>query len=462
MTRDRERSLIALAMALLLAGSLHREASAAPCPVVSGGPEAARATSPLALREGMLLGYEDLPRLLELLPAELWRLREVFFHPGMRLEVGSCQRAYATSPSYLEATRSISKLRLDADGNLRGYTAGLPFPPGDIDPDDGDAALRWAWNLELRHRGPAAAGRFRLIDMPSRLGGIERYEGEWTYVAGHAARGATGEPLAAGAFVSAGRFHAPTEARHLAWRQLRPASALVDFEAPDDILVYIPSLRKVRRAAASWVDGLYMPSYRTGGRAGGGVAGLAGAGGVQVTEHLRRGFLGLSLRPNAYRWRLLGERDVLAPLNASRPGYPVDPGRGFGPSGLSLGDDRWDVRRAVVIQGALRTRERGYDFLTLYVDRDTQQPLYLMTHTRGRRLIEVGILAHRYSGDRSPEPLLADGSPVRAFEPVAAVFHQARDGGSGWRRESYQLQLTPPGPGEIERLVSRDALARGR
>ena len=35
---------------------------------------------------------------------------------------------------------------------------------------------------------------------------------------------------------------------------------------------------------------------------------------------------------------------MLAPLNATRPGWPDEPDRNYGPSGLSVATDRWDVR----------------------------------------------------------------------------------------------------------------------
>ena len=45
------------------------------------------------------------------------------------------------------------------------------------------------------------------------------------------------------------------------------------------------------------------------------------------------------LRPHPLR-RYVGERDVLAPLNTTRSGYPHSEERNFGPSGLSLASDR--------------------------------------------------------------------------------------------------------------------------
>ena len=77
---------------------------------------------------------------------------------------------------------------------------------------------------------------------------------------------------------------------------------------------------------------------------------------IHVTENLRRGFTGIAHRPNAYAWRVRGYREVLAPINSARSGYPAHPDRNFGPSGLSVGSDRWDVRYAVILEGAARER----------------------------------------------------------------------------------------------------------
>jgi hypothetical protein len=473
--RSCRRLLAAATSAFVVAlpgAHLRAEAPASACPRLAPAPGANAGAPGASLHEGMLLDHESVLLLPDLLPTEVWRLRETFFHEGMALEVGPCHRVYALTRAYDEASRHRArKPSVDEEGNLMDYEAGLPFPPAQIDVRAEDAGIRWAWNLERRHRGPGVRGRFRLVDMPSRLGGMQVYEGEWSFVqTSHRADLASrAEAVAASyAWVAGGRFSSPNATRHLAWHQLRPDESDQDFDLPDHTFVYIPSMRKVRRAASTWVDGLYMPRYRASAPGGGGFALPGGAANptsgssIQVTEHLRRGFVGLSLRPNAYRWRVLGEREVLAPLNITHLGYPSERRRNFGPSGLSIADDRWDVRRAMVIQGALRATDRDHDFLTLYIDVQTQQPLYLMTHRRGAKLVEVGILAHRYTGDRTPEPLYPDGSPVNAFEPVAALFHDARDGGSGWRRESYDLRMTPPSVGEIEALMSQHQLSRGR
>ena len=424
----RGRLLAGIAALAVAGGAGGAPEAPPPCPGLGDAP---------TLREGSVVSRGDVLRLKGWIPGEVWRLRDVFFHAGMALEIGPCRRHYSAAAAYEAATaRQAGSARVDAEGNLHDYRGGLPFPPESIDPDASDAGIRWAWNLALRHRGPGIRGRFRLVDLPSRVGGVQTYEGDWSFY-----------PRAEGyAFIAGGRFREPHTTRHLAWHQLRPIAALLNFETRDDIQVYAPDLSRVRRSASSWVDGLFVPRYR--------------AKGSSVTLSLRRGLEGLALRPNAYRWRVLDVRDVLAPLNVTRSGYPLEAARNFGPSGLSVGDDRWEIRRAVVIQGASRVRDGDFDYRTLYVDAQTQQPLYVLSHRRGMQLVEVGILLHRYTGDLSPGPLHSDGTPVRAFAPVAAVFYEAQDGGSGWRRESYELRLSPPSPQEIQDLLSQERLTR--
>lgn len=455
------------------------------CPTLSGIPGGGPAedAAPVRIKEGMLLTYQDLLLLGKLLPAEVWRNRDHFFHEGMRMEIGPCHRRYPVAGFYETATKRFAgQARLDERGNLEGYTAGLPFPPDEIDPNADDAALRWAWNLERRYRGAGPSGHFRLVDMPSRIGGIQTYSGDWFQLqTGHRAdRPETGYRVPDtedSSWVAGGRFLEPSNARHLAWRQIRPLGAAGRYELPDETFVYVPTMRKVRRAATTWVDGLYTPRYRVTGDSGGGAIPVGGGGGfgpggsispsagesIAVTENLRRGFTGLALRPNAYVWRLLDEREVLAPINVVREGFPEEPERNFGPSGLSVGSDRWEVRYAAVIQGALKERGREYDYVTLYVDYQTQQPLYYITKQRdGARLAEVGILLHRFSGDVIEYPSWPGGEPAHVFDPVAAVFFDSADGGSGWRREAYDVTSVPRDPDEVSSLVSPSHLSRGR
>lgn len=433
------------------------------CPAIAGpsAPDAA----PVRLREGMVLARAEVLRLSQLLPAEVWRHRDVFFPDGMKMVIGACHRRYPPPRTYRAATDHFAgRAELDADGNLKGYTAGLPFPAESIDPAANDAGIRWAWNFELRHRGAGPSGRFRIADLPGGGGAAQISAGSWFQLQlAYRADLAQSEYRVAEAppavWIAGGRFSEPADARGLAWQQTRERAAGQRFALPDDVFVFVPSLAKVRRAASAWVDGLYLPRYRAPAGAIGSAGAVASAG--AATEHLSRGFTGLSIRPNAYVWRVLGTKQVIAPLNASRGGFPGDPARNFGPSGLSLADDRWDVRQAIAIQGALRERGREYDWLTLYIDTQTQQPLYVITERRrDRRRIGVGILLHRWSGDQPGYPAWPDGTPAAVFDPAAAVFFDESDR-SGWRRESYDARSTPLPVDELRHRTTSAFLQRG-
>jgi len=455
------------------------------CPRVSaGGPgRSDQDASGVKLEEGRLVRAGDLRLLQQLLPEEIWSHRRAFFHEGMALEIGPCHRRYPVPAFFEDATRAhAAGVRLDDEGNLEGYQAGLPFPPEQIDSEAPDAATRWAWNLELRYRGAGPRGSFRIVDLPGRIGSPETYLGEFfvlqTGARSDLADSGFEQPDSGSArWVAGGRFLEPMNARHLAWRQIRGFDSLEDSRASDDTFVYVPAMRKPRRAATAWVDGLYMPQYRVSGTDGGGGAipfgsnGYGPAGSINPTaglsiatsEHLRRGLEGLALRPNAWRWRLLGEREVLAPLNGARPGWPGDPDRNFGESGLSVASDRWDVRQAVVIEGvARRAGDPEVHRVRVFVDWQTQQPLYWITRRPNGLLADIGILVHRFSGDLPDYPEWPGGGKALVFDPVAASFFSASDGRSGWRRESYDVRSVPADPDEVRRMTSLDALQKGR
>lgn len=423
----------------------------------------------------MRISAEGLLALQSLLPAAIWRHRERFFFEGMSLEIGPCQRRYPVPAFYSEATRKFSgQVSLDKQGNLENYVAGVPFPPDSIDPQSEVAAAKWAWNLEKRFRGAGYAGRFRITDFPNRMGSIMRYRGDFfAFQAAGRADQADNDYRSPGTgsllWATGGKFVAPFGARELAWRQLRTIASEQAWNRPDDIFVYVPSLRKSRRSGTPWVDGAFMPRYSVADQSQGG-GGLALGGGsinpgagpsLAVTENARAGLTGLYLRPNAYRWRLRGEQAVIAPINTIRPGWPSVEGRNYGASGLSVASDRWDVRHAVVIEGLLRQSSETIRSLTIYIDYQTLQPLYWITRTGKRRLVEVGILVHRFAGDRSDKPRWPGDSPSLVFEPVAASFVNALAGRGGWLRESHELKSVPFDASAIKRMTSTSSLNRG-
>ncbi len=480
--RQRRRLLLSrLIVSISLFVALHSAQAGLPpeneCPTLS--PAAAKEgdsdAGPIQIHEGMILTADQMMLLQQLIPPEIWSHREIFFHEGMRLAIGPCHRRYP-EPGFFDAStqKFAAAVKLSKKGHLKNYVAGIPFPQETIAADDPLAGLRWAWNFAQRYRGAGPSGRFRLLDLPSSMGEEQVYLGEFAWIlTGHRADLANSdyriEESKKNTWIFGGRFDEPFDARHLAWRQYRSLKSETDARKPDDIFVYIPTMRKQRRAAASWADGLYVPSYRiSGGDSAGGAIALGGGtgsispkGGVAaaVSENLRRGFIGLMLRPNAYRWSIKAEVDLLAPLNVKNTGWPGSPYRNYGTRGLSLGDDLWDIRHAIVLIGQALREDSHVKRIKLYIDYETLQPLYYMSNKSGGGILEVGILAHRYSSDQEHYPNYHNGDPLQVFDPVAAVFYTS--GGGGWRRESYDVRSTPLDAEVIQKYLSSTNLDRG-
>jgi hypothetical protein len=438
--------------------------------------------APVPFQPGDVFELEGLDALQDYFPPQLFRERERFFYEGMRLAIGACFADYSPPAFYREATRRFrGRARLLANGGLADYVAGLPFPPDTIAPDDPKAGLAWAWNVASRYQGAGFRGRFRISDMVGRAGRAEPFEGEiFKIQLSHRADQAQSDYQAKGArsklWVAGGEFQMPFDARGYAWRQYRDLEAERERQRSDDLHAYLPDWRRVRRLNASGVEGLFMPSFSVGvvkpttiagaGAAGGGVGAVGSVGaGVDSITTKRSGFEGLEIRPLLYAWKVLGVHDVLAPINAERPSYPVATERAFGPWGLSFASDRWDLRRALVLEGrAVESRgAQEVSRMILYMDLQTLAPLYYLSWDSRDEPIDVGVYVGRWSEGRPDYPPWPDDPerPVRTIDPVGAAFANLADIG-GWRRESWEIVSTPPDAGEVRRLISVSNLTKGR
>jgi hypothetical protein len=119
------------------------------------------------------------------------------------------------------------------------------------------------------------------------------------------------------------------------------------------------------------------------------------------------------------------------------------------------------VRWAVVIEGKPRNEAEPFERLVVYVDHQTQQPLYVVTRGSRGRILEVGIPVHRFSDDVVNYPGWPNGERAGVFDPVAEVVYRLVDD-SGWRRESYDVRSTPADERVRRRFTSTDYLVRGR
>lgn len=430
------------------------------------GPGAADALPP-AWKPGETLVFGEIERLRGWLPQEVWDRRDVFFFEGMQLEVGPCFRRYPAPAYFDEATAAnTGVVSLDGAGNLAGYAGGgLPFAPDRIADDAADAGLRWAWDYRYRYLGSGFRGEFRISDVSKGGRDVIGYLGSVFFVPLHGVPGGPGEGRD-DRFVAGGSFKAPESARGLAWRQFQKTKVEADYRATDDVFVYLPGQRKVRRAPPQQSEGVYVPSYSRANSVDN--VGMTvneqindvGNPAMSAAEPVRRGFVGLVIRPNAYTWSKPEIRDVLAPANGKSAGFPSDDKRNYGPSGLSVASDRWELRRAVVLDGERKDDEGTVKSVSLWIDALTLQPLYWISRRGRGSVYEVGIFTARYSADDVLDPKWAgSGTSFGVMLPVAQSFSVAGQGG-GWLRESYVLRSDPPDAEQSRDFLSTQGMQR--
>ncbi len=415
---------------------------------------------------GQFFKYDSLERLRGYLPREVWERRQTFFYEGMRIQVGACHRRYPAPEFFRAATRqNRGRVRLDAEGNLIGFGCeGLPFVAPTIDDEDPDAGWKWAWNYRYRYQGAGFRGPFRIIHLLRAGRKTERFEGDFFYLPLHGYRGPD-ERNGNVRFWAGGEFEKPPISRGIAWRQTRKAKSDAKATRADDVFVWLPDERRVRRAPPGSVGGIYMPTYTRGQQAGEGRLTLPDGTGspgtsIALTEHQRRGFVGLLLRPNAYRFHFQRAQDVLAPINSDLLGYPLNPDLSFGPSGLSVANGRWELRRAVVIRGRKKKPGRNEGSITLYIDALTQAPLYMITRRRNELIKEVGIFVGQFTGSDPLAPKWnGSGDGFGNILPVAETFFVSGEG--GWLRESFEIRSDPPTEKERKNFTSTIRLQRG-
>jgi len=385
--------------------------------------------------EGDVIRFEGLSALEPYVPPEVWEWKDRFFHEGMRLEVGPCYRSY-TPPGFFRAASAehAGEAKLLAGGGMAGGKAGLPFDPGAIAADDPQAGQKWAWNAERRWRGAGRFGEVRVThagqgDAPRTLVG----EHFVAWLIGRADLRKSGYRRSWAKkerWVAGGKIRDPSTNVRCAFRQYRGVEAEAKRDARDDVFFWSSQMRKAERVgwdtefpllACAYERGFYLPR----------------GGAVQ-----------------RYAWRAVGTRDLLVPINARTKLHPTVSDRDFGPWGASFASDRWELRRALVLEAA----PPGWK-IHRYLDLETLFPLYHVEDLDGA--VTVIQYVGRWSEDRDGYPRLPDArdSPVRVIDPVAQAMVRARE---VVRVEAWETVAVPEKPGRLQRLVSTGSLTKSR
>jgi len=405
-------------------------------------PNAPADAVPQPFRVGDVLDREQSAVLERFVPEELWAHRDRFFYEGMQLEIGPCYRDYAPPAFFARATEEMrGKTRLTADGGLDGYEAGLPFAPDTIDPNDPQAGAKWAWNWVSRYQAGGSFGDFRLSLLARDM--QQLFTGRYFFVpiTGRTERPADGyvfeSPIRA-RWAAGGESTNQATGAECKFRQYGTGTRQPDF------FVWSSGARKVERATAPDSESALT-------------ACLVGAS-------IGDGLFLHGESPALHDWKFVGVRDVLAPINARLPVYPADKERGFGPMGVSFANDRWDLRRAVVIEGRFKQGAFGDGVRRViwYLDLQTLVPLYYAAYRAEGMPGGLGYFVGRWSEDRPDYPRWPDDPerPVRVIDNVASALIDWNDQDSV-RSEQWNAISVPTDEKRLARQLSQSSL-RGR
>jgi len=413
-------------------------------------------------KAGDVIGYTEIDKLKDYLPAEFWENREYFFYEGMEIEIGPTDREYGVADAYAAATQKFKgQSQIGKDDALLNYTAGQPFPTADIDCNgDPQAGAKIIWNFTKRWDGDGSNSEWsytywdRGEQLPLYYEGISKTVFLSQRVEPQYLNENQGD-----IFKNEKRQYAfgievlePFDARGiiLLTYRYKLSDAPLDESRNDDTWVYVPELRRTRRiSTAQRTDSVQ---------------------GTDFTFDDLRSFSGV---PPQYQWECIGEKDIIAPMNTAKLAYPYTQDEyNFGPYGFSYANDRWELRDAWVLRFDPRNEDHPYHHKDLYIDKETYTPLYSFAFDRKKELWKVIWHNHRYSEDwNGNDPKGKNGIWYPGWEGI----EQPKDlrvisdiivnvqTGTGNRIEFWNSQGTPyPSRGKVRRYIDIGRLNKGR
>ena len=307
------------------------------------------------VKPGDVITKDNADKVVELLsPGNYVLVRE-----GMQLKIVPTDKL-DWPPPFRTATEKYSpQVQLLSDGTLKGYVAGQPFPL--VDPNDPQVATKVMWNFSYR---PLYSDD---IDM--------RFPEVATF-----AKNATGTPLSyytVGHFAfynNIGRIEVPpvpTDPDGLAsglryrfgfYPFLEPTSLRgygmvrqrhIDPKIEDNVWVYNPQTRKLRRESDSVLSDSIgaLPGFGGGGGGGGSMGGSGGMGGASGASPFANtldpdSYFGFSAKIEDFDYRFLGEKEMLASVHAEHSPETPCPFDG----GKTICPEDWEMRHLYVVE----------------------------------------------------------------------------------------------------------------
>jgi len=320
---------------------------------------------------------------------------------------------YPAHPAYVDATiKYACQAQLDAQGQLINYTAGQPFPYSewakkatghkcDLKPDDPQLALKLAWNVNFRWQGPG-------LNLPHfgfsymRNNGNETWrvsQGEYrrTYFTHRA--DLPGHTLGPDSDVEWAEFFdvkTPFDLRGTMFLLFRYNYTAGQEYKEDQTYAYIPSLRRVRRVAATQKSDSLLG-----------------------TEFTLEDFYLFAGYVWDHKWEFQGEHSYLGIMNTRRTCFPNNMSAEeakrsegqtrlgtreewescrFGPYGaMPFRGDTWENRTVVQLDDIPRREGHPYSRKKLFYDKETLQPLYAMAYDRAGQPMRMIMSVRRWS-----------------------------------------------------------------
>jgi hypothetical protein len=263
-------------------------------------------------------------------------------------------KSFKPVKEYLEATEKYSgQVRLSRTGELLNYVAGLPFPS--FDPNDPQAGLKLAWNFywrwvgdDVREGGGTKTGKI-IRDAIEKDGSERRADIIHHFIK---ARGrVTLEPK-------------PTLSgyEHIDWMQIRvdeyPRDTAgtttleiryVDRNREDDLFIYVPSIRRIRRSPPIQRCATLAPS--------------------EFNFDDIKSFNG---KMTDFSYKFLGERKMLA--NFSQAQLPFNRKRG---DYLPL-EEEWEIQQTYMLEITPKDSNYCYPKKVLYIDKNYFETLWTL------------------------------------------------------------------------------------
>jgi hypothetical protein len=129
--------------------------------------------------------------------------------------------------------------------------------------------------------------------------------------------------------------------------------------------------------------------------------------------------------------------------------------------GVSFANDRWELRRAVVIEGRFKHGAfgDGVQRVIWYLDLQTLVPLYYAAYRAEGLPGGLGYFVGRWSEDRPDYPRWPDdpARPVRVIDPVASALIDWNDQDSV-RIEQWRTVSIPSDEKKLARQLSQSGL----